>query len=87
MGALYVLLKPLAILGLHPDRPALRLGLTLAAVDGIERGRGNLSRLVSRDAGRDLPDKVELVLTPFTWKDRIVALALLSIGIGLWLSV
>lgn len=86
MGALYTLLRPFTRLGLHADRVALRLGLTLAAIEGLERGRNNLSRLFVPDAGLDLPDRVRLTLVPFARRDRLFTLLMLLTGAGLWLS-
>lgn len=87
MGALHTLLHPLRRLSLDPDRVALRLGLTLGAIEGLERGRGNLARLFSPDAGHTLPDQVEILAPPLSAKDRILGGVILLAGVGLWLSV
>ncbi|MBI5329614.1 MAG: hypothetical protein HZB71_03275 [Betaproteobacteria bacterium] len=86
IGALYTLLRPLRRVGLHVERIALRLGLTLAAIEGMERGRGNLSQLFAPDAGQDLPDRVNLSLTPWSLRDRCIALSLFVGAFGLWFS-
>lgn len=87
MGALHTLLQPFRRLSLNPDRVALRLGLTLGAIEGLERGRGNLARLFSSDAGQSLPDQVEIHARPLSAKDRILGGVILLAGFGLWLSV
>lgn len=87
MGALHTLLYPFHRLGLDPDRIALRLGLTLRAIQGMERGRGNLAGLFSSEAGQTLPDRVEVFAHPLSVNDRILGSVILMAGVGLWLSV
>jgi energy-coupling factor transporter transmembrane protein EcfT len=87
MGALRTMFLPLRHLGLDPDRLALRLGLTLSAIEGLERGRGNLARLFAADAGQTLPDRVVVAAHPLAVQDRILGGVILLAGVGLWLSV
>ena len=84
MAGLHTLARPFARLGLASDRAALRLGLTLRAIEGLERGRGNLRRLFGEDIGADLTDRLQLDVQPMRAHDLLlpglVAAALL------WLS-
>lgn len=60
MAGVYTLLSPFARLGLEVERAALRLGLTLRAIEGLERGRGNLRRLFGGEPGADLPHSIQI---------------------------
>lgn len=64
LSGLYQLLRPLAVFGVNPSRIALRLGLTLRAIEGLERGRGNLRALLSGDFSANLPERIEISLPP-----------------------
>ncbi len=72
MAGVYTLLRPFAWLGVNIERAALRLGLTLRAIEGLERGRGNLRRLFGEDLGRDLPSVVRLDLQPLRARDLLL---------------
>lgn len=72
LGGLYQLAQPFRWLGLDGGRFALRLGLTLKAVEGLERGRGNLTRLLDPSIGRDLPERIEIRAVPFSALDLLV---------------
>jgi energy-coupling factor transport system permease protein len=72
MAGVYTLLRPFARLGLDVERAALRLGLTLRAIDGLERGRGNLRRLFGEELGTDLPDSVHLEVRPMRLRDLLL---------------
>lgn len=86
LGGLYQLARPLAFLGLDSGRIALRLGLTLKAIEGIERGRGNLMRLLTRDVGTTLPERVHIEIHHARLFDLLVPMVLLAGMVGLWLS-
>ncbi len=80
LAGLYQLLRPFALLGMDPRRAALRLGLTLRAIEGMQRGRGNLKGLLDLDYQAGLPDKLELNLYPMRWRDKVVP-GLLALGL------
>ncbi len=86
LAGLHQLLQPLSWIGIDPKPAALRLGLTLRAIEGMERGRGNLYALFKLDFQADLPEKLEIRLQPLRPLD--VALpGLAAIGLILaWLS-
>jgi energy-coupling factor transporter transmembrane protein EcfT len=80
LSGLYQLIRPFARLGIDPSRVALRLGLTLRAIEGLERGRGNLKRLLDFDTPVVLPTRIQLRLSRL----RLIDLALPGLlGIGL----
>jgi energy-coupling factor transporter transmembrane protein EcfT len=72
MAGVYTLLRPFARLGLEVERAALRLGLTLRAIEGLERGRGNLRRLLGEEAGSDLPASVYLDIQSMRLRDLLL---------------
>lgn len=84
MGGVYFLLRPLRLLAWDPERATLRLGLTLRAIESLERGRGNLKRLFSDDLGRDLPSSFALTMTALRPLDYLPPLVLTSVL--LWLN-
>lgn len=84
MAGVYSLLRPFAWLGLNVERAALRLGLTLRAIEGLERGRGNLHRLFGEELGADLPTTVHLEIQAMQLRD--MALPALIGTLLLWLS-
>ena len=86
LGGLYQLTRPFTRLGLDGPRLALRLGLTLKAIEGLERGRGNLVRLLDREAAAGLPAQVRLDTLPARTHDVIVPVALLAAVTSLWLA-
>jgi len=73
MAGVYTLLRPLAWLGLNVERAALRLGLTLRAIEGLERGRGNLRSIFGDELGADLPTSVHLDVQPMRLRDWVLA--------------
>jgi energy-coupling factor transporter transmembrane protein EcfT len=84
MSGLYTLLRPLRRFGVDIERATLRLGLTLRAIEGLERGRGNLKRLFAEEIGQGLPDTIQLTLPAFGLADYLVPL---TIGVLLlWLN-
>lgn len=85
LAGLYQLFRPFSRIGLDPQRAALRLGLTLRAIEGLERGKGNLRSLLDADFQVDLPSQVTLCLTPWRWTD-IALPAMLGLGLlAMWL--
>jgi hypothetical protein len=86
LGGLYQVMAPFALLGLDRGRAALRLGLTLQAIEGLERGRGNLSRLLEQDDRGALPERIHVRVRPAHGLDLVVPLALLAGVLGLWLN-
>ena len=86
LGGLYQLAKPLSRLGVDRGRLALRLGLTLKAIEGLERGRGNLARLRDQEKALGLPENVLVEIQPARPVDVILTLALLTLVLGTWLS-
>lgn len=72
MAGLFTLFRPLSRAGLEAERIALRLGLTLRAIEGLERGRGNLRRLFSDDLGTDLPATLQLDVQPMRAHDLVL---------------
>ncbi len=80
LAGLLQLIRPFAIIGLDPHRAALRLGLTLRAIEGMERGRGNLRSLLELNYEPDLPQRIELRLLPLRAKDLAIP-GLLIIGL------
>ncbi|MDO9227099.1 MAG: hypothetical protein Q8M09_13365 [Pseudomonadota bacterium] len=72
------------LLGLDVQRAALRLGLTLRAIEGLERGRGNLRRLFGENLGADLPTVIHLDVQPMRLRD--LALPFITGTLLLWLS-
>ena len=84
MAGVYILLRPLTRLGLDVERAALRLGLTLRAIEGLERGRGNLRRLFAEELGAELPTTVSLEVEPLRLLD--LALPVCIATMLLWLN-
>ena len=72
LSGLYQLLRPLVRLGADPGRIALRLGLTLRAIEGLERGRGNLRALLAADFTPALPDGIRIGLVPLRILDWLL---------------
>jgi len=72
LSGLYQLLRPLALLGADPGSIALRLGLTLRAIEGLERGRGNLRALLAADFTPVLPDRIQISLLPLRSLDWLL---------------
>lgn len=86
LEGLYRLAAPFSALGVDSRRAALRLGLTLQAIERLERGRGNLARLLDTDAGDDLPGSYSIRMHPLRPLDLLVPTALLGALLGLWLN-
>lgn len=86
LAGLYLLMRPLRLIGIDAGRAALRLGLTLRAIEGLERGRGNLKRLLTEEMAPDLPERVILQRHPVSAWDVVIPGALLAGAVGLWLS-
>ena len=92
LAGLYALMAPGSLLGLDSQRLALRLALTLQAIEALEHQggtrRGNLRRLLLADAQADaaLPDRIVLRRYPARWPDVVVPMAVLLALLGLWLK-
>jgi energy-coupling factor transporter transmembrane protein EcfT len=86
LGGIYQLARPFSYLGLDCGRLALRLGLALKAVEGMERGRGNLMRLLEQEEDPGLPARVRIQTRPARLFDLLVPAALLTGMVSLWLS-
>lgn len=87
LAGIYGLTRPLRGLGLNPERLAVRLGLTLQALDRLGTARLDPLRVLD-DSHRaaSLPGSFELELSPWRRRDYVaLAAALLVLG-GLWLS-
>lgn len=84
MAGVHALLRPLARAGVQVQRATLRLGLTLRAIEGLERGHGNLRRLASADMGSELPASIVLETRPLALRDLLLPLTLLPVLI--WLN-
>ena len=80
LAGLLQLIRPFSIIGLDPRRAALRLGLTLRAIEGMERGRGNVRSLLELDYEPDLPQRIQLNLLPLRGIDLAIP-GLLFIGL------
>ncbi len=86
LGGLYQLAQPFRHLGLDSQRFALRMGLTFKAIEGLERGRGNLIRLLGQGDVSGLPSQVHVETRPPQFFDLLVPSALFAGMVGLWLS-
>jgi energy-coupling factor transporter transmembrane protein EcfT len=86
LGGLFQLARPFSPLGLDGGRLALRLGLTLEAIEGLERGRGNLIHLLDQGDVSALPSHVHVDTHPLRFIDLLVPSVLLAGMLGLWLS-
>ena len=86
MAGLHTLLRPLAWLGVDSERITLRLGLTLRAIETIERGRGNLARLLDEPPEPEQPERVCIVIQPFRALDLLPPLLVLGVALTTWFS-
>ncbi|KAF0102419.1 MAG: hypothetical protein FD187_702 [bacterium] len=86
LEGLYRLAAPFSALGVDSRRAALRLGLTLQAIERLERGRGNLARLLDTDAGNDLPGSFSIRMHPLRPLDLLAPMGLLGALLALWLN-
>lgn len=86
LAGLYQLIRPVSRIGLDPSRVALRLGLTLRAIEDMERGRGNLRSLLTLDFQADLPQQIQLHLSPLRLFDVAVPGLVLAGLLGAWLT-
>lgn len=69
---LYQLMQPISRIGFDPRRVALRLGLTLRAIEGMERGRGNLGSILKLEFPIALPERIQLKLYPLRLLDKVI---------------
>jgi energy-coupling factor transporter transmembrane protein EcfT len=86
MAGLYTLSLPLRRLRVDVARLTLRLGLTLRAVESLERGRGNLVHLLDEGAASGLPDRVILPILPMRGRDWLLPSLLLALVVATWFS-
>lgn len=86
LTGLYQLMKPFSRIGLDARHAALRLGLTLRAIEDLERGRGNLRGLLKLDFQVDLPQRIQLRLCPLRFVDVVIPGLLISGLLAVWLS-
>jgi energy-coupling factor transport system permease protein len=96
LSGLHALMSPLARWGVDAGRFALRLALTLKAIEGLERGhgqasgmpsgkgRGNLRRLLDPVPGVALPERVAFTHYPLGPGDVLIPLLLAGLGLLAW---
>lgn len=85
LAGLYQLMRPFSAFGLDPNSAALRVGLTLRAIETMERGRGNLRGLLKLDFQVDLPQQIQLRLLPLRFVDVAVPGLLMAAVVAAWL--
>ena len=99
LSGLHVLMQPLAALGVDSGRIALRLALTLKAIERLEqgggqapvhvplRGRGNLRRLFDPVTSDLVPEHVVLTHYPIRSYDVWIPVLLIAVfGVLLWVG-
>lgn len=99
LAGLHALMRPLAALGVETGRIALRLSLTLQAIERLEQGdgrigghaartgRGNLRRLFDPAPGEQGPEHVMLMHYPIRGRDVWIPVLLLACLGGLaWMG-
>lgn len=98
LSGLHALMRPLTILNVDIRRIALRLALTLKAIESLERGsagrhgdvldkhRGNLRRLFDSEPDPGVPEWVTLQKHPLQAWDVLVPMLFLAGALGKWLS-
>ncbi len=86
LTGLYSLMRPISLIGLDPCRTSLRLGLTLRAIENLERGRGNLKALLKLDFQVDLPERIQLCTCPLRLIDVAVPGLVLATLLGVWVN-
>lgn len=87
LSGLYQLIRPFSRIGVDPGRVALRLGLTLRAIEHMERGQGNLKRLLKLDLEVDLPEQVQLHLRQPRLIDVLIPGFILAWLLTQWLNL
>ncbi len=92
LSGLYALLQPLRLLAVDPGRIALRLALTLKAIEGLEQKRkaagprrANLRNLFDPAIDPSMPARVVLQRYPLRVWDVLIPLLLLLAALGTWL--
>jgi len=90
LSGLHVLMSPLRAIGVDAGRIALRIALTLKAIEqleqgngvtapqGLRRGRGNLRRIFDPVPDEAMPDRVVLVHYPVRGRDVAIPMLLLA---------
>lgn len=98
LAGLHALMRPWAALGVDTGRMALRLSLTLKAIErlergeegaapshGVNKGRGNLRRLFDPAPGAQVPEHIVLMHYPVRGRDVWVPVLLLAcLGVMAW---
>ncbi len=85
LAGLHSILRPFTVLGVDAERAAVRLGLTLRAIEDMERGIGNLKRLLRGDEEPDLPARIHIEVRTLRYWDVLVPGAMLMGALGWWL--
>lgn len=85
LTGLYQLMQPFSRLGIDPGRVALRLELTLRAIEAMERGSGNLKSLLKLDFQIEFAQQIQLHLSPLRFIDIALPGVVLASILGVWL--
>lgn len=88
IAGLYVMSRPFALLGLSPERIAVRLALTLRYAEGAMQDtavnwRGSLERLL--EPVPVVPEIIELHVAAFSRRDWLLLAAASAVLVGVWL--
>lgn len=86
LGGVYALLAPLARLGVPAGRVALRLGLTLQAIERMERGRPLLRGLLDETAVPNVPENLRIECVPARLGDVLIPLGCAAVLSWPWFS-
>lgn len=86
LGGLYALLAPLARVGVPAERAALRLGLTLQAIERMERGRPLLRGLLDETSVPQMPEVIRIECTPARWRDVLIPVGSAVVLLWPWFS-
>jgi hypothetical protein len=98
LSGLHALMQPLRMLNVDIRPIALRLALTLKAIENLERGnavqnggplgkhRGNLRRLFDSEPDAYIPERVTLQKHPIQILDVLLPMLLLAGALGIWLN-
>ena len=98
LSGLHALMTPLVTLGMDTRRIALRMALTLKAIESLERGvtrqhgdtpgkdRGNLHRLFDSEPDPLMPERITLHKYPVQARDVLIPMLLLAGTLGVWVT-
>ncbi|OYY93521.1 MAG: hypothetical protein B7Y41_12260 [Hydrogenophilales bacterium 28-61-23] len=84
LAGLFQLMRPIAKMGLAPHTAALRLGLTLRAIEDLERGSGNLRGLLNLGHSVPIPQQFSIQLLPLRVFDVVTPGLLFALFICDW---